>query len=190
MTWMSKIIRSAGSAFPVTSMLVQLQSDLDAEKIAERITKLEDPISFLHEDIPDLSKQIYDKTRATDKQNLEFERDFYTKNSKPLAILDAKGFIEGVHALGKGNEYVGGFWLRDPTYVMYMCQLAEDSDQMERLLDRLESAQAGDWLTAAKLQETLKLPTPVINAAFQIYEARGYGICSKEVGSCSYLAKA
>lgn len=105
MTWLSKIIRSAGSAFPLTSMLVQIQSDLDADKMAEKIAKLEDPISFLHEEVPALSKQIYGKLRETNKSNLKFEKDFYAMNAKPLAVLEAKGFIQGVHALGEGNEY-------------------------------------------------------------------------------------
>ncbi len=33
------------------------------------------------------------------------------------------------------------------------------------------------------------LPLPVIKAVFDIYESKGYGLCSKNIGSCNYMGK-
>ena len=59
MEWFIKIVRVAGVNFPGAASLVQLQAELDSTAMASRLEKLEDPISYLHEDIPDVAKEIY-----------------------------------------------------------------------------------------------------------------------------------
>jgi len=36
------------------------------------------------------------------------------------------------------------------------------------------------------LAKEIKLPLPVVAACFQIYESKGYGVCSAEIGAVIY----
>jgi len=71
-----------------------------------------------------------------------------------------------------------------------LCALEEDKDKMDSLIGVVENCNIGEWLDGNEIRNTIKLPLPVIMAVFNIYEAKGYGVCSKEIGSCKYLGKA
>lgn len=125
---------------------------------------------------------------ATGSAKLKFDGAFYTQYSRPLAILEAQGFIVGTHAIGA--RYVDGLWLQDPRYVVYLCALYEDQSKMDRLVDLLESCKPGQWLHAKDIEGDVQLARPVIKALFQLYEARGLGQCSSEIGAVSYVGRA
>lgn len=188
MDWLLSIVRVAGVAFPVASSLVQLQAEIDSKSLKERITKLEDPVSYLHEDVPELSRMIYQKLKQNDSAKLYFEDDFYEKYSRALAILESQGYIKGSHAIGK--MYAGGLRIIDPSYIMYLCALEEDDMKMNSLIQSVENCKIGQWLDGKFIQKTTDLPLPVIKAVFDIYESKGYGLCSKTIGVCEYLGKA
>jgi len=116
MEWVLKLIRIAGVNFPGAASLVQLQAKIDSDKIAERLQKLEDPISYLHEDVPATSKEIYQKLSFNDSVNLNFDDEFYTKYSRPLAALAKKSFISKYMVLG--SRIPRGITLIDPTFIM------------------------------------------------------------------------
>ena len=182
--WLISIVRIAGSSFPVASSLVQLQAELDSKKLLERITKLEDPISYIHELVPEVSKKIYSAIQSENSSMVEFNESFYSDYSRPLSALEAKGFIKGRHALGK--RYAAGIRVIDPSYIMYMCALVEDSYSMESLIQEVDECPKGKWLNGKTIQEKLSLPLPVVQAVFDIYEEKGYGLCSKEIGASQY----
>ncbi len=184
--WFLAIIRIAGASFPGATSLVQLQAEIDTDDMKERITKLEDPISLLHEDVPKVSKIIYKKLKEENAIILEFNDEFYDKFSKPLAVLASKDFINAHHTIG--NRYQGGIGLSDPSFIMYLCAIAEEYKKMEALHEILEECKIGDWINGKEID--IDLPLPVIRAIFEIYESNGYGICSNEVGTCQYLCKA
>ncbi|MDO8946183.1 MAG: hypothetical protein Q7U88_03375 [Desulfocapsaceae bacterium] len=186
MDWLLSIVRVAGASFPVASSLVQFQAEIDSKALQERVAKLEDPISHLHDSVPELSRQIYRKVKLENSTKLDFEEEFYTKFSRPLAVLESQGCIKGGHALGK--NYVAGIRLVDPSYIMYLCAIDEDSEKMESLLKVVDGCEVGRWLDGNEIK--ISLPLLVIQAVFDIYESKGYGICSKEIGSCKYMGKA
>jgi hypothetical protein len=186
--WLCSIVRIAGAAFPVTSSLIQLQAELDSDALLKRVQKLEDPVSCLHKDVPEVSKAIYEALRKKDDKNLSFNEVFYEQFSKPLAALESEGYIKGCHTIGKRFE--NGIYVSDPTFIMYMCALDKDSNKMAHLLEIVESCSIGQWLNGKKIQEEMGLPLPVIEACFDIYESKGYGICSNVVGSVLYMGKA
>ena len=188
MDWLMSIVRIAGASFPGASSLVQLQAEIDSKALLERVSRFEDPISFLHELVPEVSKLIYDGIKATNSNKLEFDDSFYEKYSRPLATLESQGFIKGSHAVVK--SFAAGLRVTDPSFVMYMCALAENKQKMESLMKIVDDCPKGKWLNGKQIQESLGLPLPVIQAVFDIYEAKGYGLCSKEVGSSKYIAKA
>ena len=76
MNWFYSIVRIAGASFPVASSLVQLQSEIDSNALNERVAKLEDPVSNIHCDVPELARIIYQELKQTDGINLSFEEDF------------------------------------------------------------------------------------------------------------------
>ncbi len=70
-----------------------------------------------------------------------------------------------------------------------MCALAENKQKMESLMKVVDECPKGNRLNSKKLQDSLGLPLPVIQAVFDIYEAKGYGCCSREIGSYQYMVK-
>ena len=188
MEWFLKLVRIAGVNFPVAASLVQLQAEIDSGKIAERLNKLEDPISFLHEDVPAASKEIYQNLSVNDSVNLDFADGFYTMYSRPLAALSKKSFISMNNVIGSRTPR--GITLIDPTFIMYMCVLAENQNKMQRIVEIVDTCEIGKWLDGDKLKYEIGLPKYVIRAVFEIYEAKDYGLLSKTIGSCQYMGNA
>ena len=124
--WLLAIGRIAGVSSPLTAWLVQLQAEIDragAKALAERVRKLEDPVSGLHPDVPEVAKVIYSAMTDEDEAHVWFDADFYNTFSKPLAVLEARGLIKGEHTIG--NRYHDGLRVIDPSFIMYMCALCE-----------------------------------------------------------------
>jgi len=178
----------AGVSFPVSFAYIQLLNDLDAEKFSERIKKLEDPISFLHDDIPAISEAFYAEIRRTNYDNLKFEDVFYEKFSRPIAVLKSKGFIVCAHALGRRHPL--SIRVSDATYIMYLCELFEDSEKMEKLVKIVDDCKIGEWLDGKIIAKNLELPIPVAAAVFDIFEEKGYGIGSDQIDVLKYCRNA
>jgi hypothetical protein len=188
MDWLLSIVRIAGVSFPGAASLVQLQAEVDMKALSDRVSRLEDPISNLHDDIPLMSRKIYEQIRLEDKATLEFEDAFYESYSRPLAALESQGCIEGHHTIG--HRYTAGITLIDPSYIMYMCALAEDGEKMESLIRIVDKCEIGKWLDGKEIRKSVDLPLPVIKAVFEIFESKGIGFCSDELGACQYMGTA
>ena len=117
---------------------------------------------------------------------MDFDDEFYNKFSRALAALESQGYIKGGHAIGK--NYAAGIRLVDPSYIMYLCAIEEDEKKMESLVKIVDDCEIGQWLDGNRME--IDLPLPVIKAVFDIYESKGFGICSRELGSCKYMGKA
>jgi hypothetical protein len=61
---------------------------------------------------------------------------------------------------------------------------------MDLLLEKVENYQVGQWLNGYEIQKEILLPIVFIRAVFDVYQANGFGICSKEPRACSYFASA
>jgi hypothetical protein len=188
MDWFFSIIRVAGVSFPVASSLVQLQAEIDTTSLKERIAKLEDPVSYLHDDVPELSRKIYQMLKQYDSECLNFDDDFYGQFSRALAVLESRGYINGNHVVGK--RFAGGIDIIDPSYVMYMCALEEDDSRMISLIQTVENCNIGQRLDGKCIQKMTDLPLTVIRAVFDIYESKGYGYRSRIKGVCEYTGSA
>ena len=185
MDWFSSFIKVAGASFPVTSSFVQLLSELESREIQERIRNLEDPISKLHPNIHELSELLYETIWATDESHFDLPNYTYEKFSRALSCLESEGLVKGHHAIG--NRYAAGIAITDPSYIIYMCALFEDAEKMEKLYQEIDGCSIGSSLDGKEIKQDLGLPLPVISAGFQIFEAKGYGICSQETGSVVYI---
>lgn len=189
MEWFFAIVRIAGAFFPGTSSLVQLQAELDTKSFGERLKKLEDPISTLHEHVPDVSREIYTKVQGAETNSVSLDDSSCTQFSRPLAVLESAGFIRGSHAVGK--RFAAGLRIEDPTYILYMCSLFEDESKMKKLFETVDSCHQGKTLRAQDVMRETSLSNPVVVAMFKVFEAKGYGICSKELGlNQSYMGTA
>lgn len=188
MEWFFKVVRVAGANFPGAASLVQLQAELDSSAMMSRLEKLEDPISNLHEDIPEVAKEIYKEMKTSDSIDLDFSDEFYTQYSRPLAALESAGLISKNGVLG--SRIPRGINLIDPSFIMYMCNLAEDAKKMQEIVEIVDRCEVDLWLNGDELKESVGLPKYVIRAVFEIYESKGYGIVSKTLGSCEYLSNA
>lgn len=188
MKWLMSVVRIVGASLPFAPSLVQLHAEIDSAAVQRRLLALEDPISALHPDIRELSEKLYRKLVETGDSKLRFDLAFYAQYSKPLAILEAEDFIVGVHAIG--TKYVDGLWLKDPKYFVYLCAFYEDQEKMDALVQVLQDCQSSQWLNGDAIAKSLHLPRPVIKALFQLYEARGLGCCSEEIGVVKYMGLA
>lgn len=188
MDWLLSILKIAGASFPVASSIVQFLAEAESKALMERMDRLEDPVSCIHDDVPELSRLIYRKLKLEKLAKLDFDDEFYKKYSRALAALESHGFIQGGHALGK--KYAAGIRLVDPSYIMYLCALEEDGKKMESLIKVVKDCEVGKWLYGENIQTSINLPLRVIKAVFDIYESKGYGLCSKEIGSTKYMGKA
>lgn len=188
MEWFFKVVRIAGVNFPGAASLVQLQAELGTNAMISRLEKLEDPISYLHEDVPTVAKIIYEQMKSSDSVNLDFSNEFYTEYSRPLAALESASLISKNGVLG--SRIPVGINLIDPSFIMYMCNLAEDQSKMQEIVDIVDRCEVGLWLNGDELKESIGLPRCVIRAVFEIYESKGYGVVSKTIGSCKYLSNA
>lgn len=190
--WFGSAIRIVGSAFPVSAALVQLQAEVDAAEFERRLAALEDPIGQVHPELSGLCKQIYAQLSSSvvTSPRIELNSEQYDEFRKPLAAIEASGFIKGSHGIGSGGRFVGGFHIVDPTFILYMQARFGETEPMEKLSAMLENTEAGDRLSGSSLANELEVPLPVVHAMFEAYESKGYGMCSQEVGASHYIAKA
>ncbi len=184
--WLMKVLRVAGASFPGSSSLVQVQSELDSLEMAKRLQELSDPISYLHKDVPEASKLIYENLRKEDFATLDFSDEFYNKFSRPLAVLDSYGLISKKHGLG--SRIPCGINLIDPSFILYMCNLAEDHHKMQEITDIVDRCEPVLSLDGNTLKDIIRLPVTVIRAVFMVYESKGYGLVSKTIGRCQYIS--
>jgi hypothetical protein len=188
MDWLFSIIRIAGVSFPVASSLVQLQAEIDSKSLSIRVRRLEDPISCIHEDVPKVGKIIFEALSVQNRLDLHLEPESYTKYSRPLAMLESCGYLIGNHTIG--HRYYAGISIRDPSFVMYLCALFEDPERMKQLISIVDSCKPGQWLNGISLASEYFLPEPTVESVFKIYESKGLGHLSREVGTINYLGHA
>ena len=188
MDWLFSLVRIAGVAFPGASSLVQLQAEIDSTALSERIKNLEDPISHLHEEIPNVARLIYKELKVQNSGTLSFDPEFYLQYRRPLAMLESQRYLSGEHAIG--NMYAAGITLSDPSFILYLCALGESDKQMNSLASIVDSCEPGKWLSGDQLSIDLDLPKPVVRAVFIIYQSKGLGQLSQEIGALNYVGRA
>ncbi|UAL42137.1 hypothetical protein K8B83_14760 [Shewanella inventionis] len=181
-----RIMRVAAVNFPVAASFIQISNELDAIKIKQRLDALEDPISVLHTDLPALSQVIYFALVKNDSSTLNFRDEIYTKYSRAFAILDSKGLIMKFDQAD--SLYPVAIKVTDPCFILYLCARFEETKKMDLLLSIVDSCERGKWLQGAEIQKEIQLPIVFIQAVFDVYQANGFGICSKAIGACSYSA--
>lgn len=181
--WFRILLRVAGSSFGFTAPLVQLDAELTTRDMQQRLLKLEDPISALHPDVRDVSRIIYSDLRNADSLKLEYPDHFYEKYARVLALLESRNLIRGTHAIGQ--RYFGGFRITDAEFVLYMAGLYEDADKLDFLVKYIDQA-SGGWLRGEEIAAQVQVPIVLVKAIFELYEARGLGVCSKQIGATLY----
>ncbi len=187
MTWMASLARVFGAAVPFGSILVQISAEVESRDIQARLRRLEDPISSLHPDIRELASLIYTSVEDSDESRVQLSQEEYERFRRPLAMLEQNGHIRGSHSLQQ--RFIAGFWLVEPTFVLYMCALFEDPDIMERLVAYFEATKPNSWMHGKDIAGEFAVPLPVVKALFQLYEARGLGMLSKELGAVNFYLR-
>ncbi len=60
---------------------------------------------------------------------------------------------------------------------------------MAEIFDIVDRCEPGIWLDANKLKEAIGLPLVVIDAVFEVFESKGYGMKSKTIGRYQYMSR-
>ena len=183
-----KLMRVAGVNFPVAASFIQISNELDSIEIQKRLTRLEDPISNLHKDIPDLSNVIYIALAENDSNFLYFRDAVYKKYSRAFAKLDSQDLI--IKHSQAGTIYPELIEVSDASYIAYLASRFEDPKKMDILFSIVDSCKVGSWLNGHEIQKDVHLPLVVVKAFFDIFESNGFGICTRNIGECMYLANA
>jgi len=165
--------------------MVQLQAEIDSREMQKRLLALEDPLSSLHPDIRELSNVLYGLLRSSGNK-IPVEPSLYGRYPRAFHILEAEGMIHPNHVLGR--TFPAEVWVRNPSYILYMAALFEDADRMDALVALIDAASPKTWLRGTDLANQLGVPMPTIRAVFQMYEQRGLGLLSKEIGTANYCA--
>ena len=187
MNWLFSLARVIGSGIPFGGVLVQISAELDSRQVQQRLAKLEDPISALHPDVREFSRSVYEQVRTTQASRIQFTDDDLTRHSRVIALLEKAGLLRGSHAIGQRHPIA--LWLESPQYVLYMAALYENTDAMGRLVSHIDSGAPGTWLRGEDLATQFEVPLPVVRALFELYESRGLGLMSKEIGATNYLSQ-
>ncbi len=180
MKWLASIAKIAGVSSPFTAWIVQITAERNASQLDTRLKNLEDPISTIHEDVATVSQVIYSRLCDAESNSIDLDKEDYQRFSRPLAALGSFGHVSGEQGLGA--MYAAGIRLSDPAFILYMCSLYEDADKMNRLVEMLDGCTRGQNIRAQDLMGRTGLPKAVVTAVFKTFEAKGYGICSKEQG--------
>lgn len=182
------LFKVIGASLPIVPSLIQMDSEIKQRELLERIDRLEDPISTLHEDVYSVSECIYKKIKERNRLTLEFEDGFYKRYSKPLFSLEKKGYIQGCHAAGR--FFARGFQVKDPYYIAsYLCVFFEDPGKYAELFEKMNNSKRGDIFYSDQTAQELCLPEPVICAVFKIYGQKGWGDFSQSNIRCTYFGK-
>lgn len=182
--WFMTVIRVAGVNFPIASSLIQLESELADDAVQKRIQKLEDPISNLHSDIPELCKLLYHELETAQGNQFSSSNEFCSKFLRPLKLLETQGAISCVHCIGRRYPYSIQF--ADPSFIMYLCSKFGDNDKMKIVVQKLEACKNGQWINGKQLSKEIGLSLVVVVSVLKIYEAKGYGKMSRELGNPAY----
>lgn len=180
--WISTLTRIIGTVSPWTAPLVQIQSELAARKVDARLAKLEDPISALHPDVQDVSAEFYGMIRSADDNRVRPPAEFMAKYDRVVRVLDANKLITGTHGLSQ--RFLGGIWITNPRYVLYMAALFEDDDKMTFLIKYVD--QATGWIDGQTIAAEIQLPVPVVRAVCELFVENGIGLMSRETGVVRY----
>lgn len=149
--------------------------------------RLEDPLTHLHEDMPELSRWLYAAVQAAGEARLKFDEETYARFQRGLAVLESHGHIECAHVIGR--EVPLSLSVSDPAFLLYLAARFEDRTKMAALITALEECPRGTWLNGITLAQDLGVSRAVVQASFQLYEERGLGFCSREIGRVSYCAR-
>jgi hypothetical protein len=155
--------------------------------VIDQITKMVGQINHLHDDVSDVSKEIYAQLVEQDYTSLKFSSEFYSKYSDVLTVLDHGKYIRKEHACTSKDPI--SIQLICPTYILYMCNLSEDSKKMACLIEHMEKCSYDQSINGDELKQEIGLNISVIRAVFDIYKLKGHGIISNAIGVNLYIGR-
>jgi hypothetical protein len=186
--WLFPLARVIGAGVPFGGVLVQINAELDARVVQQRLANLEDPISALHPDVREFAALLYRLVQSSDHPTYALPEAELVRFARVIAILEKTGLVRGQYTLQ--SRLPLSLWLDGPQFSLYMAALYEDPDAMSGLTSHVDSAPAGTWLRGPELQRLYLVPLRVVRAVFELYAARGLGLLSDEVGTTNYLCQA
>ena len=191
MGWFSNIVQLASSATGLGWLSTAL-SQIDASKLEKRIANLEDPISTIHRDVPELCKTIYESlnSKSVDPRHLyrvTLEPDQREKFDSVLKVLDAKEIISIPLDCRKNRPVSCEFTVTDPLFCLYVFELYGPKLKVQQLKEYLDNYQTNIWYDGKDLAMDFEVPIEVPDALFKLASARGLGLKSGTIGKSSFI---
>ncbi|AYF14482.1 TPA: hypothetical protein NK304_001795 [Vibrio parahaemolyticus] len=179
--WLVKLACVAGASLPFASNFLQLKSELEGIALEKRLQALEDPISSLHPSVPEVSKFLYDKIKAENSHFIDVvDEELSPEFRKAILLLSGAGWLK------KSGIFIEPL---NPAYVVYMAGLCEPDSTLNELVGYVDDCESGVVITAKELCESLKVPSILVLALFQLYSDKNLGLYDKTINHESYVAK-
>jgi|GEM_PF-3670191 len=176
------------ASLPGFSNVIQYFAELESEEIERRLRVLEDPLGQFDSGAKDLCVKLYDAVKSCESVSAKIPwSDCFEPFLKTLRRFEAHGMISGTPVLGDTNAYRHGIWLK-PRFLVYIAMLGGDEPWCRDLADLMSQLDSGNSLDGKKVAQSIKLPLPVIDAYFHLFESEGQGMKSREIGRSYYIS--
>jgi hypothetical protein len=185
--WFYKVIKMSGNGYPASMLITKILKGTDNITDIEKFQRLEEYFNKSHTDILKVSKFFYKQLLLHDANIIYFSDDFYINYSSSINTLESYGFISASHK--EHFDLPLTIILIDPTYIIYLCALFDDDNNMFGLVDLVERCHVGLCLRGNQLKVIFNLPLNVVNSVFEVFAFKGYGIYNRVIDNTSYLGK-
>jgi hypothetical protein len=183
----SAVLKIAAQAFPLTGVLAQWLSEIEAAEIEARVAHLEDPLADYGPNARELCRVLYAMVKALPQDRVTNHVDWTPELQPFMKVLrhfDADRLVIGSHAMGSGGAFAAGFRITAP-FAVYLATLHEDPATLAGVMARINDAV--DSVSGFELQRSTGLPLMVVDALFADFERRGQGVTSKTIGASVYI---
>lgn len=180
-----------GVLFEVPKDVESKESNLsgfnDFLQLKVELRQFEELISRLHEDVPKVSKEIYQKMSTTDSDNIKFDQEFYVKYRRAIISLELNSLV--LQRKRIGTNAIQGIYIINQLYIVYMSACSEDRKKAQEVVSIVDKCKVGDWLDSKEIKDKTGLPKCVVKAIFEIYQAKGYGSLQNTSYSFRYYGR-
>lgn len=178
------LVKVVLSPFPGGAVANQILAEIESVEVDRRLKLLEDPLAGFGPDAKALCGLLYESVRKETHVTSKVPwSDAFEPYLKTLRSFDASGLVGNEPVLFNSNPSHRGIRI-EPRFMVYLAMIGGDEDLCRDMADFMDNLLTG--VTCTQVRERIRLPIPVIDAVFSVYDSQNQGLKSKENGYCYY----